>query len=269
MNQELQLRTALESIGALSKRLDGIARADSAKPDDKRRDAAEDGQLLAILTKILAHLERTDAKRDDAAAEPEEMTGDDNRADDDDRRKDDDDRHHRRDDDDDDRHRRKDDDDRHRRKDARADSLRLAEFQNKVFDIATMHGVSLERPRIGDSFASYRLRTLRQMQRLLPDKHGLKRADLSLVRDERSIDSLKDDILRDTESAAWDPSFNTPGGLRQITRHDQAGRAIHEFVGKPSAWMDQFKAPRLRLDLQALRNAVKHYETLEAMRGRG
>jgi hypothetical protein len=45
-----------------------------------------------------------------------------------------------------------------------------------------------------------------------------------------------------------------PGELVMTTRHDQTGRAIHEFHGAKSAWMDQFKSRawlQIRIDKHA------------------
>jgi hypothetical protein len=47
-------------------------------------------------------------------------------------------------------------------------------------------------------------------------------------------------IYNAAQQEARRPTMIPEGELRQITRRDQSGRVSYEFLGSPSAWMDQF-----------------------------
>jgi hypothetical protein len=134
-----------------------------------------------------------------------------------------------------------------RRADSVAEANAMGEFQTKAERVAIMHGNSIERPRVGETYRPYRARTLRQLQRLLPDKHALRRADFTLIKDEHAIEQLKNEVLQDVEKSAYDHTFNTRAGLqREVVRYDASGRKIIEFVGPvdaPNGSFAPFRAP--------------------------
>jgi hypothetical protein len=285
---DLKIRTLLESVGALNERLDGMvtSRQDSvAKKDDAGEP--QTGQLEALLTKLLAHLERQDDDRrkhraadDDErereqeereeGGEPREMSSDDNRTDAPD-----------------DTHGAPHFDgnrehagmvDRHHRRDARADSLaaerenRLGELQQRWARCAAYWGRSVEPPRMEDSPARY---DRRMGMRFQQHSRTHRFTDLAHVPD-RILAHITDVIHQEAEQEAHNADSVAPQTLRMVTRHDQAGRAIHEFVGHPSAWMDQFRQGRsfrVRGGMKALQDKCEKIEQnramLEAMRGRG
>jgi hypothetical protein len=51
-------------------------------------------------------------------------------------------------------------------------------------------------------------------------------------------------IYNAAQQEAHRPTQIPDGELRQITRRDASGRVSYEFFGSPSAWMNDFAAPK-------------------------
>jgi 8-oxo-dGTP pyrophosphatase MutT (NUDIX family) len=110
----------------------------------------------------------------------------------------------------------------------------------KIEDVAAAFGDRAPTPFFEESLFDYRKRAYKPYQ-----KHSQAMApiDLSRVTDENALDHICGVIRADALKAAFSPSGVPEGSLREIKRTDGTGRVISEFVGKPSAWLNDFKGP--------------------------
>lgn len=89
----------------------------------------------------------------------------------------------------------------------------------------------------------YRRRTLPLVQLRAPGFENVK------VDDARgsAFEHIERQIFDAAAKEAQRPTQIPDGELRQVTRHDQAGRPFYEFYGRPSAWLRDFAGDRRRL----------------------
>lgn len=119
----------------------------------------------------------------------------------------------------------------------------MSDAQAACDQVAQAFGDSAPRPLQGETLVGYRKRLVQKFQ-----KHSAqyKAIDLSTVNDPAMLAIVEKQVYADAMDAA-----NAPGevgtDLREIVRTDTTGRKISTFVGHPSAWTNQFKAPRLQL----------------------
>jgi hypothetical protein len=50
--------------------------------------------------------------------------------------------------------------------------------------------------------------------------------------------------------AAIHPEASPEGGLRAVSKTTDSGHKITTFYGKPSDWMDDFRAPRIKAGIR-------------------
>jgi chemotaxis protein histidine kinase CheA len=120
-----------------------------------------------------------------------------------------------------------------------ADRVALAEIQARADGVANAFGDRAPGPLAGETPVNYRRRLAAKFK---PHSSDWKDRDLSVVPDSM-LDVAEKAIYADAERVAAHPADIAPGTLREIVKHDRTGRRISEFVGSPSAWMDQFKSP--------------------------
>lgn len=255
-----ELQAMKAAMTALSQRIETMSRKDAAKPDMTEEEAeTRAGAKSKLPVPEWAKKTRSD---DDAPVELSEIAsmlklilrhlgedGEEGEADDDGRRKDRGGKRRRRDDtkpeepeptatagDDD-------------------DPAAMAEARQRCDSAALMNGVSIERPRIGDSVAGFMRRAGTQLQRLAP-KSRYHNADLNLVSDKRTLREVFYQIADDATAAAYDPQTVPAGTLREVVETDRTGRRLTRFVGSPT-WLDTFSLPvqRARFDRRKIERA--------------
>ena len=98
----------------------------------------------------------------------------------------------------------------------------------------------------------YRRRTLPLVQLRAPGFENVK------VDDARgsAFEHIERQIFDAAAKEAQRPTQIPDGELRQVTRHDQAGRPFYEFYGRPSAWLRDFAGDRRRL--AGIRTDLQH-----------
>jgi 8-oxo-dGTP pyrophosphatase MutT (NUDIX family) len=131
-----------------------------------------------------------------------------------------------------------------------ADYSAMADAQSKADRVCLMHGTRAPRPMDGENILAYR----RRLAAGLKD-HSLawKGVDLRAIADEVAFTNIENTIYADAEMAGLHPVASSEDFLREITETDVTGRKLSKFVGRPSAWMNQFAAPKRKL--VGIRNA--------------
>jgi 8-oxo-dGTP pyrophosphatase MutT (NUDIX family)/predicted DCC family thiol-disulfide oxidoreductase YuxK len=123
-----------------------------------------------------------------------------------------------------------------------ADYAAMADAQAKADSIYHAFGDSAPRPLNGEDLLAYRKRLSAKLK-----THSAQWKDVDINKLDANVFSIAEaKIYADAMEAAVHPVDLPAGGLREITKHDRAGRKLSEFIGSPSAWMNQFKTPRLR-----------------------
>jgi 8-oxo-dGTP pyrophosphatase MutT (NUDIX family) len=125
-----------------------------------------------------------------------------------------------------------------------ADYAAMADSQVKADRIYTMHGKRAPRSLDGETLIAYRRRLANELKEHSP---AWKSIDLKVIADDAAFANVETTIYADAEQAGLHPVSDDADFLREIVREDVTGRRISEFVGKPSAWMSQFAAPKRRL----------------------
>jgi hypothetical protein len=81
-------------------------------------------------------------------------------------------------------------------------------------------------------------------KRLMDAARPLVSKDLQEVRTQdlygSALDHYEKRYLESASAEAQRPTNIPEGELREVTRHDQAGRPFYEYHGSPSAWMNDF-----------------------------
>jgi hypothetical protein len=62
-----------------------------------------------------------------------------------------------------------------------------------------------------------------------------------------TLDHFERQYFESARAEALRPTNIPEGELRQVTRHDQAGRPFYEYHGSPSAWLKDFTGEKKRL----------------------
>jgi 8-oxo-dGTP pyrophosphatase MutT (NUDIX family) len=125
-----------------------------------------------------------------------------------------------------------------------ADYAAVADTQVKADRIYLMHGGRASRPMDGEAHLAYRRRLATGLKEHSP---AWKDIDLSLITDEKAFANIEKTIYADAETAGLNPVAPPGDFLREIIEEDVTGRKISKFVGRPSAWMNQFAPNRRRL----------------------
>lgn len=120
----------------------------------------------------------------------------------------------------------------------------LADAQGRADAVANAFGNRASAPLPGESPSAYRKRLAAGFQ-----KHSKAYAEVNLagIADAALFKIAEDAIYADAQAAALKPVDLPADMLREVVSTDQAGRKISTFVGAPSAWTNQFKAPKRKL----------------------
>ena len=62
-----------------------------------------------------------------------------------------------------------------------------------------------------------------------------------------TFDLIVNQVLNASKAEIQRPTIVPEGELKEVKRHDQAGRAYFEYYGKPSVWLSQFSTGRKML----------------------
>jgi len=120
-----------------------------------------------------------------------------------------------------------------------ADYAAMADAQAKADEVFQAFGDHAPRPLDGESLILYRRRLARSLQKHSSDWG---KVDLVAIADSAAFDIAEKRIYADAMNAAMHPVDLPSGTLRMITRQRHP-HTIYEFVGQPSAWMDDIAHP--------------------------
>jgi 8-oxo-dGTP pyrophosphatase MutT (NUDIX family) len=125
-----------------------------------------------------------------------------------------------------------------------ADYAAMADSQVKADRVYAMHGGKAPRALDGETLIAYRRRLANGLKE---HSKAWKDIDLKVISDDAAFGNIETTIYADAEQAGLHPVSDDADFLREIVHEDVTGRKISEFVGRPSAWMNQFAAPKRRL----------------------
>lgn len=125
-----------------------------------------------------------------------------------------------------------------------ADYAAMADAQVRADRVCLMHGKRAPRPLDGENLMAYRRRLAGELKEHSP---SWKDIDLRVIADDTAFGNIETVIYNDAENAGLHPVAAGEDFLREIIEPDITGRKISKFVGRPSAWMNQFSAPKRRL----------------------
>lgn len=125
-----------------------------------------------------------------------------------------------------------------------ADYAAMADSQVKADRIYGMHGKRAPRPLDGETLMGYRRRMASDLKEHSP---AWKAIDLRVIADDTAFANIETTIYSDAEQAGLHPVEMDANFLREIVSEDVTGRKISTFVGRPSAWMQQFASPKRKL----------------------
>jgi hypothetical protein len=107
-------------------------------------------------------------------------------------------------------------------------------------------------PVLGQSYDSYRRKTLIKMKQLLPDNHRLRKVQVNQM-DDSVLAVFEPQIMSACRAAAYDVDTvpREPGAdgrvqFRRVTECDQNGMTLVKFIG-PRSFIEDFKAPTRRV----------------------
>jgi hypothetical protein len=123
-----------------------------------------------------------------------------------------------------------------------SDYASMADAQAKADSIYSAFGKSAHRPLNGEDLLSYRKRLAAPMK---SHSNAWKDVDLSKL-DSAVFEIAEAAIYADAMGAAVNPAVSSEGGLRAVTKDIGTGHRVTTFYGKPSDWMDDFRAPRAK-----------------------
>jgi hypothetical protein len=193
----------------------------------KRMDAMCD-QMDAFMKKHSKRMDKRSDDDDEGEGDPEQMASDDSRGDEGD----------------------PDDEGipspgaRRRAADRKADEA-LAKEQQRADACAQHWGRRALRPLDGDSFRSYRIRTLNAEKQFSP---RYRKVDLHEIKDRHALDAAAVHIRSDSIHASRDNSMHPAGGrLREIIDTDRTGRQISTFFGPVSETLAPFRSQVFRV----------------------
>lgn len=128
-----------------------------------------------------------------------------------------------------------------------ADYAAMADAQAKADSVYSAFGKQAPRPLNGENLLAYQKRLADGLK-----SHSPKWKDKDLAKVDASIfsDIAEQAIYADAMEAATHPSASPEGGLRAVTKDTGTGHRVTTFYGKPSDWMDDFRAPRMKAGLR-------------------
>ena len=122
-----------------------------------------------------------------------------------------------------------------------ADHAAMADAQAKADSIYGAFGKQAPRALNGEDILAYKKRLAAPMK-----QHSSAWKDVDLAGLEASVFAIAEAaIYADSMEAAIHPSVAPEAGLRAVTRDTGTGHKVTTFYGRPGAWMDDFRAPRM------------------------
>lgn len=107
-------------------------------------------------------------------------------------------------------------------------------------------------PVLGQSYDSYRRKTLIKMKQLLPDDHKLRKVQVNQM-DPSVLSVFEPQIMSACREEAYNPATvpsepdeNGRVQFRRVTELDQNGMKIVKYIG-PRSFIEDFKAPTRRV----------------------
>lgn len=127
-----------------------------------------------------------------------------------------------------------------------ADHAAFADVQAKADSIYSAFGKQASRALNGEDVLAYRKRLAAPMK-----SHSAAWKDVDLSKLDASVFEIAEAaIYADAMDAAIRPVGAAEGGLRAVTKDTGTGHRVTTFYGKPSDWMDDFRAPRMKAQLR-------------------
>lgn len=127
-----------------------------------------------------------------------------------------------------------------------ADHAAFADVQAKADSLYSAFGKQAPRALNGEDVLAYKKRLAAPMK-----SHSAAWKDVDLTKLDASVfDIAEAAIYADAMSAAIHPASSPEGGLRAVTKDTGTGHRVTTFYGKPSDWMDDFRAPRMKAGLR-------------------
>ena len=122
-----------------------------------------------------------------------------------------------------------------------ADQAAFADAQAKADSVYSAFGKQAPRALNGEDVLAYKKRLAAPMK-----SHSAAWKDVDLAALDASVFAIAESaIYADSMEAALHPTVAPEAGLRAVTRDTGTGHKVTTFYGRPSAWMDDFRAPRM------------------------
>jgi 8-oxo-dGTP pyrophosphatase MutT (NUDIX family) len=123
-----------------------------------------------------------------------------------------------------------------------ADYAAMADAQAKADSVYSALGKQAPRPLNGEDLLAYRKRLAAGVK-----THSEQWKSIDIAKADAAIFEIAESkIYADAMDAATHPTASPEGGLRAVSKMSDTGHKITTFYGKPSDWMDDFRAPRIR-----------------------
>jgi len=133
-----------------------------------------------------------------------------------------------------------------------AEYAAMADAQAKADSVYSAFGKQANRPLNGEDLLSYRKRLAAPLK-----SHSAAWKDVDLAKLDASVFAIAEAaIYADAHAAAINPVDVGEGGLRSVTKDTGTGHKVTTFYGRPNAWMDDFRAPRMHGNI--VREHSKH-----------
>jgi 8-oxo-dGTP pyrophosphatase MutT (NUDIX family) len=127
-----------------------------------------------------------------------------------------------------------------------ADYAAMADAQAKADSVYSAFGKQAPRPLNGEDLLSYRKRLAVGVK-----SHSDQWKSIDIAKADAAIFEIAEaKIYADAMDAAIHPDASPEGGLRAVTKDTGTGHRVTTFYGKPSDWMDDFRAPRMKAGLR-------------------
>jgi 8-oxo-dGTP pyrophosphatase MutT (NUDIX family) len=122
----------------------------------------------------------------------------------------------------------------------------MADAQAKADAVYNAFGKQAPRALNGEDLLAYRKRLAAGVKAHSDQWKGI---DISKA-DAAIFEIAEAKIYADAMDAAIHPEASPEGGLRAVTKDTGTGHRVTTFYGKPSDWMDDFRAPRMKAGLR-------------------
>jgi 8-oxo-dGTP pyrophosphatase MutT (NUDIX family) len=127
-----------------------------------------------------------------------------------------------------------------------ADYAAMADAQAKADSVYSALGKQAPRPLNGEDLLAYRKRLAAGVK-----THSDQWKSIDITKADAAIFEIAESkIYADAMEAAMHPASSPEGGLREVTKDTGTGHRVTTFYGKPSDWMDDFRAPRIKAGIR-------------------